>query len=285
MLGGPDLRLAASSLLLVVACSKPAAPPPEAGAPVAPAIRWAERDLIVTGHDAWKLHVDYDAAGAKVTMTGWPSDAKVMAGATALAAGSNAPVPVFAWLGSVAVWRQDVEAGAYFPPDVAVPGLAPLVITLADGAVISTKLPAGNAPPQLVEAAMAKAARDGLVFEGEADRDPKAPHSIYFLDPIRSDEVIGPAATLEAIDWVALVQSKVESGGGATCTFVGGKRYPLERETQTITITTRKTHERVDEKVFAAAAGCPMVALDERAIATPARDVVFAWLRDVAKSR
>lgn len=271
--------------VLAVACSKPTTAPVEAGPPSAPEIRWSERNLLVTGHDDWKLHVDYDGGGAKLTMTGWPTDAKVLVGATPVAAGSKDSTAIFEWLGAVATWRQDVEAGAYFPPDVSVPGVTPLRITLGSGATIVTTLPAGTAPPQLVEAVMTKASRDGLVFDGEPARDPSAPHSIYFLDPMRSDDVVGPAATLGAIDWIATVQSKIESAGGATCAFAGGKKYPLERETQTIVITTRRTHDKIDEKVFAAAAGCPMEALDERAIASPARDAVFSWLRDVAKSR
>lgn len=273
------------SLAVLVACTKPTTAPVEAGPPVAPEVRWNARDLAVTGHDDWKLHVEYDGAGAKLTLSGFPADTKVVVGSTPVALSSTDSIPVFAWLGKVAVWRQDVEAGAYFPPDVSVPGLAPLAITLGNGATITTTLPSGTAPPQLVEAAMAKAAHEGLAFDGEAARDPSAPHTIYFLDPIRSDDVIGPAAILEGIDWIAFVQSKIEGGGGVTCSFVGGTRHPLERETQTITITTRKTHEKIDEKVFAATATCPMVALDERAIASPSRDVVFAWLRDVAKSR
>lgn len=281
------MKLLASSLLLAMACTKPSptGAPVDAGPPVAPQVHWLERDLVVTGHDDWKLHVDYDGAGAKLTMTGWPSDAKAVVGATTFAPGSKDSIAIFGWLGAVAVWRQDVDAGAYFPPDVSVPGLTPLRITLATGATITTTLPAGTAPPQIVEAAMAKAAQDGLAFDGELARDPKVSHSIYFLDPVRSDDVLGPAATLDAIDWIAFVQSKIEGGGAVTCSFAGGKRYPLERETQTITITTRKTHEKIDEKVFVSTASCPMEALDERAIASPPREVIFSWLRDVAKSR
>lgn len=274
------------AIALAVACTKTSPVVVEAGPPVAPNARWEKSDLVVEGHPEWKLHLDYGAAGAMLAPRGWPGGTKLGFGASTVAADAPPaqPLPIFTHLGSVVVWRQDVEAGAFFPPDVDVPPGAALAITLPSGAVIQTMLPGGKAPPALIELAMAHAAKEGLVFDGEP-ATPAGPHSTYFLDPARSDDVIGPAKTLADVDWIASVTSAVEAGGGTTCTFAGGKKYPLEKETQTITITTRRTKEKIDEKVFAPATGCPMVAFDERAISSPPRDVVFAWIRDVAKAR
>ncbi|CAN5690234.1 hypothetical protein BH09MYX1_BH09MYX1_39050 [soil metagenome] len=255
----------------------------DAGPPPAPAVHWEKSDLHVTGHDDWKLHVDYDTIGAKLVVSGFPKGTKLVVGATEVSAeASTNAVEIFPWLGAVTIWRQNVEAGAFFPPAISVPSSTPLKITLPDGAIIVTTLPSAAASPLLVEGAMQKAATTGLTFEGEGEATP--PHSTYFVDPARSDDVIGPALTLADVDWIAFVHSKVDSGGGTMCAFAGGKRYALEKETQTITITTRRKHEKIDEKVFAPTAGCPMVAFDERAIASPARDDVFAWIRDVEKA-
>ncbi len=269
-----------------LACSKPAPPPPvEAGPPPPPNVRWEGKELVTDGHADWKLQVTWGASGAELAPVGWPAGTRFVVG-TAKADSvdaSSVPSSVFGWMGAVAVFHQDVDAGRFFPPDVPMPANVPLVIELPDGAVVKTTLPPGNAPPLVVEALMAHAAKNGLVFEGEGAAP--AAHTTYLLDPARADDVVGPAQTLAEIDWIAVVTSKVESGGGATCPFAGGKKYPLEKETQTITLQARRTREKLDEKVFAPAPGCPMMAFDERAIASPAHETIVAWISSVAHSR
>jgi hypothetical protein len=248
-------------------------------------VHWEGLELRTDGHPDWQLRLAWDPDGARLSPSGWPKGTHFVVGPTSVeeSAALHAAVPVFPWLGGVPVFHQDVDAGRFFPPDVAMPTNVPLAIELPDGAVVKTTLPGGTTSPLVVDAVMEHAVKNGLVFEGEANAP--AVHTVYFLDPASSDVVLGPGATLADVDWIAVVANAVGPGDGVRCTFAGGKRYPLEKVTWTITLQSRRTRAKIDEKVFPPAPGCPMVALDERALATPARDVVFAWITSVAGTR
>jgi hypothetical protein len=100
-----------------------------------------------------------------------------------------------------------------------------------------------------------------------------------------SEAVVGPGATLADADWIASGTSEFAKVEGTMCAYNMGGKYPLEVETQTVTIFERRTHAVIETKAWKpASAGCPKFAIGGRAILGSGRDAVFAWLRSVAKA-
>lgn len=275
---GPRVVLAIAFASL--ACSRTNAVV-DAGPPPPPAVHWTDRDLVVDGHPEWKLRATLEGDGAHLVVASFPSGTELSFGGRTTPADA---VPKEAFdvgpkLGAVPVFHPEPDAGRYFPPDVDVPPL-PLEVRLPTGATIVTSVPVAKAPPSIVSVAMARAAREGLSFDGEGT---SGAHSIYLVDPDGADEVVGPASTLSMVDRVAIATRVIEPASGTTCAFAGGKRFPLENATVTVTVYGRRDHARLDARTFPPAPGCPMDARDERAVAVPARATLLGWLAELAR--
>lgn len=121
-----------------------------------------------------------------------------------------------------------------------------------------------------------------LKFAGET---PPKEHTILYTGS--SEQVIGPAATLAEVDWVAYddrVPSKVTkvcSGYKKSGANGGGpeKSYNLESFDSEVTIMDRATMKEIDKKTFTATGNCPMMAFSGKATSYASTDDIIKWLR------
>jgi hypothetical protein len=260
---------------------------------VAPAAHWKERTLVVDGQPTWTFELVYGVKGdVSFSVSGqahWPHGTKVILGDREgrLEAYQGAKISeAYGIFGELPLFRPDPDAGAAgllglsrvpFKPT------ARLVIRFSNGVELALPLPEGEVTPGLPETIMKQAAKAALRFDGE--KDAAGPHTTFYVHATQSGEAVGPGKTLADADWIASATSEYAKIEDKLCSFNTGSKYPLEVETQEVTIFDRRTHAVIETKVFRPAKlGCPAFAIGGHATIGVGRPAIFAWLRSVAKA-
>jgi hypothetical protein len=290
------------SMLCISACKRSpprpsvttAAPSPAENLPaVAPAVRWDKAKLVVEGWPALTFEVKYGVEGdvsfGVFGQATWPKASKVVLGtseAWLTNSGTASITKPYGIYGSLPLFHPKAGAGPLdmIPPsNVPFKPSAPVIIRLSNGVEMSITLPEGQVLESLEAKIMKEAAKGPFRFDGEKEHS--GPHTTYFVHTRESEAVVGPGATLADADWIASGASETAKVEGKMCAYNMGGKYPLEVETQTVTIFERRTHAIIETKVWKpASVGCPTFAIGGRAILGSGRDVVFAWRRSVAKA-
>lgn len=114
---------------------------------------------------------------------------------------------------------------------------------------------------------------------------PPAEHTILFTDGISGGEPIGPAQTVDAIDWVA-ISTKLPDRQGKMCTGFKktgetgpGESLPLVMHDQKMTVYDVRTCKEIANKTFKAPESCPSITFSKEASSYPSKDDMKAWLR------
>jgi hypothetical protein len=304
----PPVRTRALLVLVILStvaatgCKRRTPPPPpqrtvpvepgEALPAVAPAAHWKERKLVVDGQPTWTFELSYGVKGdVSFSVAGqarWPHGTKVILGEQEGRLESFKATTIseaYGIFGALPLSHADADAGAAGlarPSRVTFEPTARLVIRLSNGVELALPLPEGEVTPGLPETIMKEAAKAALRFDGE--KDAAGPHTTFYVHATQSGEAVGPGKTLADADWVASSTSEYAKIDDKLCSFNTGSKYPLEVETQAVTIFDRRTHAVIETKVFRPVkVGCPTFAFGGRAIIGAGRPAIVAWLRSVAK--
>lgn len=283
---------------LLIACNPP--PPaksrpaveetePEPALPTtAPKAQWNGTKLSIDGQP-WSLDLNYGVDG-KITLTtlgagaSWPEATKaIIAGneQTLTNYGTATFDEMFAVYGALPIANPPTDQIA--STKIAFKPTASLKLVLSNGVEIVTTLPAADVSAGLVRRLAIVALEKGLVFDG--DKEHSGPHTTLALMPGGSERVIGAGKTLADADWIAAVSEDIKPGGGKLCAFTGAK-LPLEVATYTVKIVERRTRKTIDEKSFAPTnIGCPMFALNDRAILGPDPKLIDEWIQSIGAAR
>lgn len=275
------------------------APPPLDPLPTTPPTFTWRKDagndfvLVVDDHPTWTLRTSYLMVGSTQEVRFkeglWPKNTWIIVGTDerVLAAASGKPFDLTQYvptvLGPVPVWRRDPKQPGATPEAATISLKTPLRLRLENGVEIATVLPPTSIEYEDAVRHVTSRARKGP-FRFDDEGEHVGPHSTFFLDSETSTEVLGPAQTLAEVDWLAVVEKSTETIAKKQCRYVGRVSFPLEIESQTVTIFDRRTHEEVATKTFRPVAACPAIAVDERAISRVRTDDIKAWIQKTAKA-
>lgn len=116
---------------------------------------------------------------------------------------------------------------------------------------------------------------------------PPTEHTILFTEGLTGSEVIGPAATVDAIDWVA-IGSKLPERKGKMCSGYkrtgeagAGESLPLVMKDERMAVYDVRTSKEIAGKDFKAPEECPTLTFSKEANSYPSKDEIKAWLRTV----
>lgn len=286
-----------TAVILIAAAGCRRAPPPSGHAlpaqpsedlpTTAPAARWEKcvgcSRLVLDGHDSLTFDLSYGVDGEiNVSSIGrgrWPKDTVVAIGKEEHPLLETTKfTDVWSIYGSIPAPRKDNHAIRSSID----PSSSKLAIKLRNGVTIAVPLPAGEVSSSLPNTVMTYAAKHPLTFDGEPAH--AKPHTVFFtLDGAATYEVVGPGKTLADTDWIAFVTREAAQVPGVTCHYERGS-YPLERDTQTVTLLDRQTGSTIETKTFAPTSKeCPILAYDGHAWVSPSHDALLAWI--TSKSR
>ena len=292
--------LAALVAFAAISACKRSPPPPTrttaatVAAPLpttAPAAHFDKDKLVVDGHPEWKCDVRYTVDGdlTCASVGSWPAKTKLVLGKDDAWIEANGVTTIkrpYAIYGGIPIAEEKPDAGPLAglgAPDPMFEPSSSITFRFDNGVEMVVPLPKQKVLKSLADKVMGYAQTTALTFDGEGEH--KGPHTAYYVHPTQSSAVLGPGTKLVDADWIASATSKVEKMEGKTCSFNTGSVYPLEIETQTVKILDRKTNAVVEEKTFAPKTiGCPTFAFGGHATIGPGRDVVFAWVKSVAKA-
>jgi hypothetical protein len=120
-----------------------------------------------------------------------------------------------------------------------------------------------------------------------APEKPPTEHTILFTEGLSGSDVIGPAATVDAIDWVAL-GSKLPERKGKMCSGYkrtgeagAGETLPLVMKDEHLGVYDVRTSKEIAAKDFKAPEECPTLTFSKEANSYPSKDEMKAWLRSV----
>lgn len=256
----------------------PSDPTSAASPGVAPTIQWTEHEATVSPFGAkirsnvfdldWSLSFEKLPKGTKVRV-GDQSAVTDERGSTAL------KVPIADAIGGLAP-KDALRFDYKFDPKLT------LELELPDGTKVTTQVP-GSAVNYGVQKAF-EALKDKPVLFGKEPLEPQTKHSVVLATTLQP-EVLGAAATLREVDWVALAD-KLPGRAGKMCTGYKGKdekatmSLPLDMVDHEITIYERKTAKVIDSKKFIAPEKCPMFVMGDKATTYPDNEEIKKWLRE-----
>lgn len=143
-----------------------------------------------------------------------------------------------------------------------------------------------DAPPQPVAFALTSAFKKVADAPLALPPPEKAPteHTILFIDTLNS-EPIGPATTVDAIDWVA-IGTKLPDRRGKPCPTKKtgdstGDDVPLVLRDEHLVVFDVRTTKEVAAKDFKAPEACPSFIFTKEATSYPSKDEMKAWLRSL----
>lgn len=115
---------------------------------------------------------------------------------------------------------------------------------------------------------------------------PPTEHTVLFADGVSGGEPIGPAATVDAIDWVALTTKLPDRTSTKMCTGYkkagepgGGDALALIMHDQKLSVYDVRHSKEIASKDFKAPDQCPSVTFTREASSYASRDDMKAWLR------